>query len=515
MPKSSLHTLAWSEEQECYELYTQGELQIRFAPENEQSWQDWLSTQASFAFQGRYGRMSVVKEARSRGSGYWYAYSTLQGHTRKRYLGQTNNITFEHLAQVAQTFLKEQGQPVSTPEPLQQPHTDSGKNTLQSPIPLIATKHTHPQLPSMLIKRERLLQELDAVLSHRLLLLSSSAGSGKTTLLSAWASRSLHNVGWLSLDEADNDPTRFWAAAITSLRTCLPEISDTSLAMLYTPQPPPLSTILIAFINEILKSSREIILILDDYHVIEDQTIHETLHFLLDHLPTNMHVIIISRVDPPFPLARWRMRGQMIEIREPEVRFTAEESHAFLKQAMGIALSETEVRVLEERTEGWIAGLQLAALSLRPRQHSSSSIQHFTGEHRFVLDYVQEEILQHLSPATQQFLLQIAILSHMNAALCQELTEAPNSQELLETLERQNLFIVPLDEQRQWYRLHALFREVLLSRLQATQPEQVSVLHKRAAHWHAKHGSIHEAMAHALAAQDYSFAAITLERSAR
>ncbi|GHO78946.1 LuxR family transcriptional regulator [Ktedonobacter sp. SOSP1-85] len=515
MPKSSLHAITWSEEQKRYELRTQGELQQYFGSENNQPWQDWLIEQTSFAFQGRLGHMSVVKEARARGNGYWYAYSTLQGQTRKRYLGQTSGATLERLEQVAQAFANEHRSVSQTGQQITQASSDSLNLAHQSHIPLIATKHTHPQLPSILVRRERLLQEMDKVLTHRLLLLSSSAGSGKTTLLSTWASRSPHIVGWLSLDEADNDPTRFWASVITTLRICLPEISDIALAMLYTPQPPPLSTILITFINEILRSSNEIILILDDYHVIEDQAIHEAMLFLLDHLPANMHLVIASRVDPPLPLARWRMRGQMSEIREPEVRFTPVEAQAFLNEGMTLSLSETEVQVLEKRTEGWIAGLQLAALSLRSHKKPSTFIEHFTGEYRFIFDYVQEEILQHQAPSVQQFLLQVAVLSRMNAALCQELTGEPASQELLEMLERHNLFIVPLDEQRQWYRLHTLFREVLLARLQATQPEQVNTLHQRAARWHAAQGSIHEAMSHALAAQDYPFAATTLKQSAR
>lgn len=515
MPKSSLHALTWSEEQQCYELRTQGELEQYFGSENNQPWQDWLVGQTSFAFQGRHGHMSMVKEARARGNGYWYAYNTLQGQTHKRYLGQTSGVTLERLEQIALAFANEHRSVAPTGRQVTQALPDSSDVAHQSHVPLIATKHTRPQLPSMLVRRERLLQEVNEVLTHRLLLLSSSAGSGKTTLLSTWASRSPHTVGWLSLDEADNDSTRFWASVITTLRICLPEISDIALAMLYTPQPPPLSTILITFINEILKSAREIIFILDDYHVIEDQVIHEAMLFLIDHLPANMHLVIASRVDPPFPLARWRMRGQMSEIREPEVRFTPVEAQAFLNEGMTLSLSEAEVQVLEERTEGWIAGLQLAALSLRVHQKPSTFIQHFTGEHRFILDYVQEEILQHQAPSVQQFLLQVAVLSRMNAALCQELTGEPASQGLLEMLERHNLFIVPLDEQRQWYRLHTLFREVLLARLQATQPEQVNALHKRAARWHAAQGSIHEAMFHALAAQDYPFAATMLVQGAR
>jgi len=515
MPKPSLHVLTWSEEHRYYELHTHGYLQQCFRREDEQPWQDWLTEQRSFSFQGQHGHLSVIKEARSRGAGYWYAYSTLHGQTHKRYLGQTSGVMLERLEQEALALSSESNPASQKKRQTLQALPGSSHVVSQSQVPLLETKHAPPRLPSVLVRRERLLKDLDAVLKHRLLLLSSSAGSGKTTLLSAWAAQSPHHVRWLSLDALDNDPTSFWASVIAVLRPCVPEIGDLALAMLYTPQSPPLSTVLTTLINGILGCSSEIILILDDYHVIEDQVIQDAMLFLLDHLPSNLHLIISSRVDPPLPLSRWRMRGQMAEIRETAVRFTQEEANNFLRQGMGLSLSEEDVELLEGRTEGWIAGLQLAALSLRTQKNPSAFVQRFSGGQRFILDYVQEEILQHQPLPVQRFLLQVAVLSRMNAALCQALTEEPASQGLLETLERSNLFVVPLDEQRQWYRLHALFREVLLGRLQATQPELVLCLHQRAARWYEAQGSIHEAMAHALTAKDYSFAVSVMEHAAR
>jgi LuxR family maltose regulon positive regulatory protein len=514
MPKPSLHLLRWSEERQSYELSTQGQLQRRFCRDDEQPWQEWLSEQRSFAFQGQHGHVSVIKEVRQRGGGYWYVYRSSGQRTMKRYLGQTSRVTLARLEEVVLALTGENASDVQTkPAHIQEPPA-SAYEVHKNRVPLLETKLFHPRLPSALVKRERLLRALDTVLEHRLLLLSASAGSGKTTLLSAWVAQSSHNIGWLSLDEFDNDPTRFWGAVIEVLHTCLPRIGELALAMLYTAQPTPLPIVLTTLINEILGCASEIILILDDYHVIEDPLIQQTMLFLLDHLPANLHLIIASRVDPPLPLARWRMRGQMGELREREIRFTQEEAHDFLCQGMRLSLTKEEVELLESRTEGWIAGLQLAALSIRTQNNPSTSVQRFSGDQHFILDYVQEEIFQHQPLPVQQFLLRVAILSRMNAALCQALTEESASREMLETLERNNLFVVSLDEQRHWYRLHALFREVLLARLQATQPELMPDLHQRAARWYATHDLIHEAMTHALAAKDYAFALSAMEQAA-
>ncbi len=514
MPKTSLHVLAWSEEHQSYELRTQGHLQQRFRPGDEQRWQEWVSKRTSFAFQRQHQRMSIIKEARPRGAGYWYAYSTLHGRNHKRYLGQTSSLTLERLEREVTALVSEQKSVLQQIRQVVQSQPGSPHLTSQGDVSLLGTKYIAPQPPAALVKRERLLKDLDLAFKHRLLLLSSSAGSGKTTLLSEWLKRSSHNISWLSLDELDNDPIRFWTSVIAALRTHQPTIGNLALAMLYTPQPPPLSTVLITLINELLSYSNEIILILDDYHVIEDRTIQDTMAFLLDHCPANLHLIISSRVDPPFLLARWRIRGQLAEIRESDIRFTLEETNNFLNQGMELSLTREEIALLESRTEGWIAGLQMAALSLRTQKNPSSFVQGFTGGERFILDYMQEEIFQRQPLAVQHFLLQVSVLSRMNAALCQSLTEESASQELLETLERNNLFVVPLDEQRQWYRLHSLFREALLARLQAIQPGLVPCLHQRAANWYETHGYIHEAMSHALLAKDYSFAALIMERAA-
>ena len=379
---------------------------------------------------------------------------------------------------------------------------------------LLVTKFTAPPVRSVLLHRSHLLTVLDQSRSFPLTLLSASAGFGKTTLLSAWASQSTSQVAWLSLDEQDNDPTRFWVYVIAALRhsgSPLSTVGEAALAMLQSPQPPLLTSALTSLINELAALGQETALILDDYHLIREQAIHESLQFLLDHLPPCLHLLLASRGDPPLALSRLRARGQVVEIRDTDLRLSDEEAASFLTRVMGLALSEEDMRRLETRTEGWIAGLQLAALSLRRHADVSAFLQVFTGSQRLILDYVQEEILEPLPQVQQRFLLHTSVLDRMNADLCQALTGEQASQQMLESLERANLFLIPLDEERHWYRFHTLFREVLLARLQATQPEQVVRLHREAALWYQHQQWLHEAIPHALATQDFLFVAELLE----
>src|SRR2546421_483511 len=444
MPKPLLHALIWSHEQKHYKLYSHGQPEQCFPPGDEPAFSRWLDGHTAFAFEGQAGRISVLKEARRGGTGYWYAYRTQNRHTRKRYLGRTAKVTFARLEQEARVL-------DSSPSPASLAKAKASPLSEQKGM-LLSTKLSPPRLPISLVERSRLLRELDAVRSHRLTLVSASAGSGKTTLLSAWMAASSkpqasgsraggleHDVAWLSLDELDNDPIRFWTSVIAALRTCLPRVGKMALAMLHSQEAPPLSTILTALLNELVQGSREIILILDDYHVISDQTIHDGLLFLLDHLPPNLCLVLATRADPELPLSRFRVRGQMVEIRSSDLRFTQEETTSFLLQSMGLPLSEEDVATLQHRTEGWIAGLQLAALSLRKRQDLSGWVSDFAGSYRYLLDYVQQDILARLPVPLQHFLLQTSILTRMNAALCQAVTAAsgePASQEMLEAMER-------------------------------------------------------------------------------
>ncbi len=281
--------------------------------------------------------------------------------------------------------------------------------------------------------------------------------------------------------------------------------------MLHAPHPPLLTSALTSLINELAALGEDTALILDDYHLIREQAIHESLQFVLDHLPSSLHLLLASRVDPPLPLARLRGRGQLVEIRDTDLRLDDREAASFLKEVMDISLSEQEVHLLETRTEGWIAGLQLAGLSMRRHNDVSAFIKAFTGSQRFLLDYVQEEILGLLPEQQQRFLLHTSVLARMNAGVCQALTGEQASQQMLEELERANLFVIPLDEERRWYRFHTLFREVLLARLQAREPELEAHLHREAALWYQRQGWPHEALSHARASQNSWFVAELLE----
>ena len=376
---------------------------------------------------------------------------------------------------------------------------------------LLKTKFTLPPVRSELLRRSHLLTVLDQSRSVPLTLLSASAGFGKTTLLSAWAGQCPGEVAWLTLDDQDNDPTRFWAYVIAAFEHSGTPVGEAAEALLLSPHPSVLTGALTSLINELAVLSQDIFLILDDYHVIREQAIYESIQFLLDHLPPRLHLLLASRVEPALPLARLRVRGQVIELHESDLRLNGEEAALFLTRVMGLTLSEEDIGRLERRTEGWIAGLQLAALATRRHHDVATFIKAFTGSHRFLLDYVQEEILELLPEAQQRFLLQTSVLERMNAEVCQALTGEQASQQMLEALERAHLFLVPLDEERHWYRLHMLFREVLLARLHVTLPEQESRLHREAALWYHQQEWPHEAIPHALATQDFSFVAELLE----
>jgi LuxR family transcriptional regulator, maltose regulon positive regulatory protein len=410
-----------------------------------------------------------------------------------------------HLYQLVLEDLPADFTPLRTLTP---PHT-------QVPEPgVLVTKCMIPPLRAQLLPRERLLGVLDQSRSVPLTLLSAPAGFGKTTLLSTWARESSGQIAWLTLDEQDNDPARFWTYVIAALRhsgSRLSSIGEATEAMLHSPQPALVSGALTALINELAACAQDIALILDDYQLIREQAIHDSLQFLLDHLPACLHVLLAGRSDPQLPLARLRAKGQVIEIREADLRLNGDEAAGFLTQVMGLALSAEEIARLEQRTEGWVAGLQLAALSLRRHHDVSAFLQAFTGSHRLVLDYVYEEILAPLPESQQRFLLQTSVLERMNAELCQQLSGEQDSQQMLESLERANLFLVPLDEERRWYRWHTLFREVLLARLQAREPEEVVRLHREAALWYQRQNWPHEALSHARATGDYFFVAELLE----
>jgi LuxR family maltose regulon positive regulatory protein len=410
---------------------------------------------------------------------------------------------------------------------------------------LLSTKLFIPPPHTKWVLRPRLLRRLDEGLgrSQRLILVSAPAGFGKTTLVSAWLGECGCPAAWLSLDEGDNDPARFFTYVVAALQLVVPGIGETARDLLQLPKPPSLTSALTVLINEVAalpaeaaSASCPLVLVLDDCHAIESPGVHDLLVFLLDNLPSQMRVIIATRADPPLPLSRLRARGQSVELRADDLRFTPAEAAEFLNQVMGLGLSEEDVAALETRTEGWIAGLQMASLALQARisgygqKDASGFVQAFTGSNRYILDYLVEEVLQREPDEIQAYLLQTSILDRLCAPLCDavcsfgtavsgdhesaEPAQFPDAQATLEYLERNNLFVVPLDGERRWYRYHHLFADLLRQRLQRTRADTVPRLHCRASAWYEAHDLGDKAVEHALAGEDFERAARLIERSA-
>src|SRR5579859_1831955 len=384
----------------------------------------------------------------------------------------------------------------------------------------LATKLHPPSARPNRISRPRLLARLDE--GRPLTLVAAPAGFGKTTLLSDWA-RQNSKVAWLSLDDDDNDPARFWGYVIVALRQVEPAVGEAALAWLQSPPPPPTVAVVSELINQAAALPGRLVLVLDDYHVIGAPPIHEALAYLLDHQPDRLRLVITTRADPPLPMARRRSRGQLTELRAADLRFTPDEAAAFLTQALGPWLSPQDITALGARTEGWIVGLQLAALSLRGtsslqgRPDGAGFIEAFTGSHRYIIDYLLEEVLARQPEPVQSFLLQTAILDRLEGTLCEAVLADPgaavNGQAMLERLEQANLFLTPLDDERRWYRYHQLFAEALRHRLQHRQPDLARALHRRASAWYEQQDLPRDAVHHALAAADFDQAARLMEQA--
>jgi LuxR family transcriptional regulator, maltose regulon positive regulatory protein len=388
-----------------------------------------------------------------------------------------------------------------------------GRDTELAQLRAILTEKLYlPPMRPRLVQRPRLIDLRDP--SRPLTLIAAPAGSGKTTLAGAWIAQIDRPVAWLSLDEDDNDPTRFLTYFIAALQTLWPNMGETALPLLHSPQPPPPKSILTLLLNDLNTLSTPYLLVLDDYHVIDTSPIHEALAWLIDRRPRQMHLVITSRTDPPLPLARWRARGHLTELRAADLRFTPDESARFLNETMSLRLSADDIAALEARTEGWIAGLQLAALSLQGHDDVGGFIRAFSGSHAFIVDYLVDEVLRWQTETIQHFLLHTAILDRLTAPLCDAVlgnseSSMPHAaaQALLEQIERANLFLIPLDDERRWYRYHQLFAEVLRHRLQQARPDHWLELHRRAGEWYAHQGMLREAITHALAARDFKRAA--------
>jgi len=476
-----------------------------------EAWFAWLETASTFSFVSDAGTFTARKERAStrRGGWYWKAYRKQQGKLSSRYLGKSETITLARLQAVAQDLAPG---PVSA-SPVHAGEADPPPAPLRTQLDplhsLLATKLHVPRLHAPFIRRSRLHKILQEGMERALTLVSAPAGFGKTTLVAHWLAESGTPVAWLSLELEDNDPVRFFSYLIAALQRLDPHVGTAVLPLLQAPRPAPLERVMALVINDLIAgAARDFALVLDDYHVIAAEAIHRALIFLLGHLPSHVHLIIATRADPPLLLAGLRARGQLIELRAADLRFVTDEVSAFLREVMELDLEAWAIAALERRTEGWVVGLQLAALSLRGGIDVATFLAAFTGSHRFVLDYLSEEVLSRQPAAVQAFLLHTSILERLNGVLCDAVTGQQGSQAMLESLDRANLFVVALDEERGWYRYHHLFAEVLKSRLQRAEAPLVAELHRRASAWYEQYELFAEAIEHALAAPD-------LERATR
>src|SRR5690349_5286990 len=376
--------------------------------------------------------------------------------------------------------------------------------------PLLETKLHVPRWRRSLVARPRLSERLSRGAESALTLVSAPAGFGKTTLLAEWlatAAADEWSVAWLSLDQRDNDPALFWTYLVAALNT---GVTGEDAVPLQPPQPPNEAG-LVALLNDLGAISNDVVLVLDDYHVIDARDVQDGMAFLLEHIPPQIHLVIASRTDPPLPLVRLRGRGELAEIRAADLRFTPGEAATYLNEVMGLVLTAADVAALEGRTEGWIAALQLAALSMQGREDVTAFIDGFAGDDRYIVDFLAEEVLQRQPEHVQHFLLQTSILDRLSGPLCDAVTGQDGGKAKLTALERGNLFLVPLDDRRQWYRYHQLFADVLHARLLDEQPHDVPELHRRASGWLEKNGERSEAIRHALAAADFERAADLVE----
>ncbi len=393
------------------------------------------------------------------------------------------------------------------------PETDikGDESPLLTPL---RTKLCVPRRRSGWISRPRLDKRLDEGFERKLTLISAPAGFGKTTVLVNWIHR--HNIpaAWFSVDKADNGPLNFITYVILGLQRLEAEIGEAALKVLQSPQPPPIESILVNLLNDVSRISTDFALVLDDYHLVDARPVHDMIAFLLERLPEQMHMIIATRSDPPLPLARVRGQNLLTELRAADLSFSTDETTRFFKESLDLRLSTDDIQMLETRTEGWIAGLQLAALSLQGRKDPSGFIKGFKGDNRYIADFLTEEVLSRQPEHLRNFLLHTSILGRLCGPLCDAVTDRENSRQVLNSLEKANLFVIPLDDKRCWYRYHHLFANLLEQRLRTSSADLVPELHRRASQWFATNGLKNEAVDHALVARDYARASLLMEEIA-
>ena len=515
MPKEAASVLIWSAIHQTYTLSNRHTGMTLTFDESSPAWREWLEQAASFAFRGQRGAYTARREQIKPGDWYWYAYQRSQKRVRKKYLGKSEALSLQRLEEVASLFNREQA---TKDEAIISPRSTRMGSTAQEQI--LAAKLLVPPPPQHLITRTRLSAYLSCVLEHPITLLSAQAGSGKSTLVSSWLRECSCPSAWLSLDQSDNDPMRFWSYLFTALNTLSPGVGEQALYALRALRTPVVERVLTLLINALgddepatREEVSEVVLVLDDYHVISNQTIHQDMAFLMERLPSYLHLIISTRHDPPLPLARLRVSGRLLELRAANLRFSREEIAAFFARHAGVTLSEDEVVLLEERTEGWAAGLQLIALLLHDQQGRPDILQSIQRSRRSLVEYLGQEILAHLPEPIQQFLLRTSILEHLEGRLCEAVSGQPHGEETLAWLFQTNLFLTPLDESRRWYRYHQVFADVLRHHLRATAATQIPQLHRRALRWYREQGMLSDAVAHAHAAEDWESIACIAEEA--
>ena len=376
---------------------------------------------------------------------------------------------------------------------------------------ILTTKLEIPSATEGILKRQRLFKLLGDQTPKPLTLISAPAGFGKTTLMASWLDQHKVPTAWLSVDADDNDPARFLVHIIATISRHIAGFGEAELGLFQAVQNPALKGFLPSLVNQINTNQQPLVLVLDDYHYIDQETVHDVLRFFLEHRPGHFYLAITSRTDPPLPLPRLRVRGQLTEIRENELRFIRQEAETLLNSVLQLELDAADISVLEKRTEGWIAGLQLAALSLRNSTDSSGFIQSFAGNDRYIMDYLTEEVLERQTEARRNFLLQTSILERLSSQLCAAVTGIDNCNEILAGLENDHMFIVPLDNRREWYRYHHLFADLLGTQLELKYPSIVNDLHNKASQWYEAHGYLDDAIRHALSAENHAQAAEMIE----
>jgi LuxR family maltose regulon positive regulatory protein len=533
MPKAAAYALVWSPERGGYELVERGTNERGPIRGDDVSWFDWLEAHRSFAFDGQAGRLNMLKEARASGAGYWYAYRRKGGRVAKRYAGRSNELSAAHLEQLAAALNasapvpdRRQAAPPASVVP-QNRATSSGQAAASAPAslpsaqaPLLLPKLQPPRLHGELIRRERLLAKLDGGLPRKLTLVSAPAGFGKTTLVRQWvteraAAGDFPAVAWVVLDPDDNDPLRFWRYLMTACQKFGAHMTGGAAALLQIPshlpfKQSPLEAAIAALLNEVAQGSSGI-LVLEDYHVITSAQIHETLAFLLDHLPTTLHLLMISRQDPPLPLVRLSAAGELCRIDPSDLRFSTEEAYRFLQQMLPLPLTPELAELLETRVEGWAVGLRLLALALEgqtDRRQVEARLRSFAGTHHSIQEYFVSEVLNEQSASVQRFLLETSVLGRLNASLCDAVTGRDTSAELLRQMDRGNVLLEPLDEDNVWYRYHALFAAAMQQEAKRRLGDAaLRELARRAADWYQRHNMPFEAVEAALQGNDTAQAA--------